>query len=83
MEDSDDNGSDNEQPSRNLRYFPFFQYFVLGSLFSCAEISHIVRFFPVKPSNETKNAFFENAADMVHGMDTWVLVTILIGKYIY
>lgn len=69
-----------EQSSRNLKWYPFFQYFVLGALFSCSEISHITPFFLVKSSNETKNVF-ENAAEVVHGMDTWVLVTILIGEF--
>lgn len=84
--DDTSSSSDNEPQSRHtLKWYPFFQYFVLGALFSCAEISHISHIadlFSVKASNETKNVF-ENAADVVQGMDTWVLVTILIGKYCF
>lgn len=84
--DETSGSSDNEEQSpHTLKWYPFFQYFVLGALFSCAEkshVSHIADFFSVKASNETKNVF-ENAADVVHGMDTWVLVTILIGKYYF
>lgn len=83
MVDTSSNSDNEEQPPRTLKWYPFFQYFVLGALFSCADISHVSRvtdLFSVKASNETKNVF-ENAADVVQGMDTWVLVTILIGKY--
>lgn len=79
FEETLDSSDNEEQPPHSLKFYPLFQYSVVGALFSCAEISHILNLFPVKPSNETKNVF-ENAAEVVHGMDTWVLVTILIGK---
>lgn len=75
--------SENEEPlPHTLKWYPFYQYFTLGALLSCADISHIFDLFSVEPSKETKTVF-ENAADVVHGMDTWVLVTILIGKCLF
>lgn len=75
----DNSDEEEEQYTHTPHLYPIFQYGVLGTLFSCAEFEHLVDFVSVKPSNETKNVF-ENAADVMHGMDTWVLVTILIGE---
>ncbi|KAJ8926407.1 hypothetical protein NQ314_021193 [Rhamnusium bicolor] len=71
---------ENETYRLNLMCYPLFQYAVLAALFSCLDFSHIVQLFSVKPTNETKT-IVDDVVQMAHdrGIDTWVLVTILIA----
>ncbi|KAJ8910769.1 hypothetical protein NQ315_008890 [Exocentrus adspersus] len=64
-----------------LKWYPLFQYAVLGALFSSLDLTHVVKLFPVKPTTNGTNQFIPELEKLAHdhGIEPWVLVTILIG----
>ncbi|KAL1490030.1 hypothetical protein ABEB36_013941 [Hypothenemus hampei] len=72
-----------------LKWYPLFQYGVLGALFSCLDLSHILLFIiELKPTNPTtitsttpKENIIQETMDKLQketDMPQWILITILI-----
>lgn len=69
---------------RTLKYYQFFQHFVLAGLVSSFHLKHLSD-VTVKPPNATAGTItklVEKAEEFAedHGVQPWLLVTILIGN---
>jgi len=88
MSDEDKNDPKNRHA---LKWYPLFQYSVLGAWFSCMDLSHLFSHF-LEGTTTTSSIISSTVKEVgilndpigilqkeTH-MDQWVIVTILIGK---